>query len=70
MNDLLSYTKKIDCHMWYLEQTKEARFLPSLVQNRVQKGIIFNLESKVASNLLYGDILDEMNISDKEVKKF
>ena len=25
-----------------LEQTKEARFMPSLVQNRVQIGVIFN----------------------------
>ena len=47
-----------NCYKWYIEQTKEARFMPSLVQNRVQIGIIFN-----------GDILS-LEINAKDVKPF
>ena len=54
---------------WYIEQTKEARFLPSLVQDKVQIGIIFN-NNKYLKELLKGDILKEKNVSDKDVKAF
>ena len=69
MNLILDEVMKIDCHMWTLEQTKEARFMPSLVQNRVQVGIIFNGESKEIKNILLGDILSG-NISDEDVREF
>ena len=39
MNNIIDIVSKVDCHMWTLEQTKEARFMPSLVQDRVQIGI-------------------------------
>lgn len=52
-----------------MEQTKEARFLPSLVQNKVQIGIIFNGNNKVVEELLKGDILSN-DISDENVKEF
>lgn len=70
MNNIIDKVSKVDCHMWTLEQTKEARFMPSLVQNRVQIGIIFNGNNKYALELLKGDILDLNNINDKEVKSF
>ena len=57
-----------NCFRWYIEQTKEARFLPSLVQDNVQIGIIFNGNNNYIKNLLKGDIL--YNFSDKEVKEF
>ena len=60
---------KIDCHKWNIEQTKEARFMPSLVQDRVQIGIIFNGENDYIHELLKGDILSN-NISDIDVKDF
>lgn len=69
MNLILDEVTKVDCHMWTLEQTKEARFMPSLVQNRVQVGIIFNGESKEIKNMLLGDILSG-NISDEDVREF
>lgn len=69
MNLILDEVMKVDCHMWTLEQTKEARFMPSLVQNRVQVGIIFNGESKEIKNILLGDILSG-NISDEDVREF
>lgn len=69
MNLILDEVMKVDCHMWTLEQTKEARFMSSLVQNRVQVGIIFNGESKEIKNMLLGDILS-VNISDEDVMEF
>lgn len=57
------------CFRWYMEQTKEARFLPSLVQNKVQVGIIFNGNNDVIKELLKGDILSN-GISDEDVKEF
>ena len=52
--------------MWTMEQTKEARFLPSLIQDIVEIGIIFNGDCK----LLSGDILNPNNIDDCLVKQF
>lgn len=69
MNLILDEVMKIDCHMWTLEQTKEVRFMPSLVQNKVQVGIISNGESKEIKNMLLGDILSG-NISDEDVREF
>ena len=55
MNSLLNIVTKVNCHMWTLEQTKEARFMPSLVQNEVQIGIIFNGKSVYAKKIKEGD---------------
>ena len=56
------------CRIWQMEQTKEARFMPSLVQEQVQIGIIFNAE--YTKNLLAGDILDSSYLNDIDVKPF
>ena len=56
--------------MWMLEQTKEARFMPSLVQDRIQIGIIFNGNNKNIKSLLKGDILNSDTINDNDVKDF
>ena len=70
MNNIIDIVSKVDCHMWTLEQTKEARFNPSLVQNRVQIGIIFNGNNEYSQDLLKGDILNPNNINDNDVKSF
>ena len=70
MNNLMKIVPKEECHMWVLEQTKEARFMPSLVQNRVQIGIIFNGDNSYTKELLKGDILDSNNINDSDVLEF
>ena len=57
------------CFRWYMEQTKEARFLPGLVQNKVQVGIIFNGNNDVIKELLKDDILSN-GISDLGERKF
>lgn len=57
------------CQRWRMEQTKEARFLPSLVQDIVQIGLIFNGDNNIVRELLKGDILNN-NISDRDVKDF
>ncbi len=56
-------------YKWYIEQTKEARFMPSLVQDQVQIGIIMNDNYRYADELLKGDILNG-SISDKDIKPF
>lgn len=55
---------------WGIEQTKESRFMPSLVQDKVQIGIIFNGDNEYTKNLLKGDILNVDNINDEDVKEF
>ena len=69
MNNIINEITKIDCHKWNIDQTKEARFMPSLVQDRVQIGIIFNGNSNYIHELLKGDILSN-NINDIDVKDF
>lgn len=70
MTNIIDIVSKVDCHMWTLEQTKEARFMPSLVQDRVHIGIIFNGSNKYLAELLKGDILNPNNINDNDVKPF
>lgn len=60
---------KDEYHKWDMEQTKEARFMPSLVQNNVQIGIIFDGQSKEIKELLKGDILTD-SINDKDAEEF
>lgn len=69
MNNIIEESKKYDCHMWTLEETKEARFLPSLLQDRVQIGIIFDSNNKYIKKLLKGDILSS-SISNRKLKEF
>ena len=70
MKNIDKITSNVDCHMWVVEQTKEARFMPSLTQNRIQIGIIFNEKCANATNILKGDILNEEYINDKDVEQF
>lgn len=60
--------KSKEYHMWLLEQTKESRFLPSLVQDSVQIGIIFNGNNSYINELKKRDILKKF--SDEEAKPF
>ena len=66
MSNINKYILKNKCRMWTMEQTKESRFMPSLIQDIVEIGIIFNGDCK----LLSGDILNPNNIDDCLVKKF
>lgn len=59
MNNINVIANSINCHMWALEQTKEARFMPSLAQNNVQIGIIFHSDNQYIKKLLKGDILNQ-----------
>lgn len=69
MNKITEITKKVNCHMWTMEQTKEARFMPSIVQDRIQIGIIIG-KNEYTQKLLEGDILDSNNFADEEVRPF
>lgn len=70
MNKFIDRFITKDYLVWNLGQTKEARFLPSLVQNKTQIGIIFNGTNKAVKELLKGDILNPNNINDNDVKEF
>ena len=70
MNNLINKINSINCFRWFAEQTKEARFLPSLVQDEVQIGIIMNGNNNYIKELLKGDILNSNNINDVDVKPF
>lgn len=69
MKNLLLWVKTQWANTWYMEQTKEARFMPSLAQDFVQIWIIMNWNSKYAKLLKEWDILD-LKISDKDAKEF
>ena len=70
MKNIMDTIDADTCFRWYMEQTKEARFMPSLVQNVVQIGIIFNGNNKYIEKLLKYDILNPNNINEKNVKEF
>lgn len=70
MKNILNIIDTDNCFRWFIDQTKEARFMPSLVQNVVQIGIIFNGNYKYIEKLLKYDILNPNNINDKNVKDF
>lgn len=57
------------CRMWTMEQTKEARFMPSMVQDIVQIGIIFNIDNEFKDMILQNDILNPKDIDDKSFKE-
>ena len=67
MNKINDYILNNPCRIWNLEQTKEARFLPSLIQDKVQIGIIFNGCDEQIKKLLSYDILDNNILN--EIKK-
>ncbi len=54
--------------MWYAEQTKEIRFLPSLASNKVQIAFILNMNSDYAKKLKYADIFN--NEMDRDILKY
>jgi len=70
MNNIIDIATNINCRMWTLEQTKEARFMPSLIQNNVQIAIIFDGNNPISKELLKGDILNPEIINDEDVKEF
>ena len=55
---------------WNMEQTKEARFMPSLVQKKIQIAFIINGNNEYMENLKKGDILNQDYFDDKFVKNF
>ena len=69
MNKIITKIHKSKTYRWYIEQTKEARFLPSLVQDEVQIGIIFDSDNIYIDKLKKNDILS-LNISNKTVEPF
>lgn len=67
------YTEKINddenIWMYWGDQTKEVRFLPSLVANKRQLAFILNMESDYAKELVKNDVWNP-NLSEETVKPF
>ena len=67
------YTEKIndDENIWIYwgEQTKEVRFLPSLVANKRQLAFILNMDSDYAKELVQSDVWNE-ELDEETVKPF
>ena len=55
--------------MYWGDQTKEVRFLPSLVANKRQLAFILNMESDYAKELVKNDVWNP-NLSEETVKPF
>lgn len=70
MENITNFVKDNQCRIWQMEQTKEARFLPSLVQDQVQIGIIFNGQNDYVKKIIKGDILNNNFLNDEKVKEF
>ena len=69
MNNIMNIVKRQKCFRWDMEQTKEARFLPSPVQEDVQIGIIFDGNNDNIKLLMKNDILNG-KFTNKELKYF
>ncbi len=69
MNKLMTKIQKSNIFRWYIEQTKEARFLPSLVQNDVQTAVIYKTHNKYLDLLKEQDLMSD-KISNKAAKQF
>ena len=54
---------------WYGEQTKECRFLPSLVSNKRQIAFILNMESDYAKKMAYNDVWN-LDLDEEVLKSF
>ena len=67
------YTEKIndneDIWMYWGDQTKEVRFMPSLVANKRQLAFILNMENDYAKELVKNDVWNP-NLSEETVKPF
>lgn len=55
---------------WKMEETREARFMPSLSQTAVQIGIIYDPTSESAKKLIKNDILNPSLVSNKNLRGF
>lgn len=67
------YTEKInnqdDIWMYWGDQTKEVRFIPSLVSNKRQLAFILNMESNLAKEMSKNDVW-EIDLVDDELREF
>lgn len=58
-----------DVWMYWGDQTKEVRFIPSLVANKRQIAFILNMESQYAKSIAKNDVWT-LDIKDEEMKEF
>ena len=69
MKNINEILEKSGFQRWYMEQTKESRFMPNLSSDNVQIGIIFDSDNEYIKNLLVNDILSG-NMDNEVLKDF
>ena len=69
MKNINEIIKQSGFERWYIEQTKESRFMPNISFDGVQIGIIFDSDNKYIKKLLTNDILSG-NMDDEVLKSF
>lgn len=69
MKNINEIIEKSGFQRWYMEQTKEARFMPNLLSDNVQIGIIFDSDNEYVKKLLVNDILSG-NMDNEVLKDF
>jgi len=69
LDEEIENSRKVDIWMWTAEQTKEIRFLPSLIRDNNQIAFIINTESEFAKKLIVNDIFD-LKFNKKILKSF
>jgi len=69
LDEEIEDSRKVDFWMWTAEQTKEIRFLPSLIRDNNQIAFIINTESEYAKKLIENDIFN-LNFDKKILKSF
>lgn len=69
MKNINEIIKQSGFERWYIEQTKESRFMPNISFDGVQIDIIFDSDNKYIKKLLTNDILSG-NMDDEVLKSF
>ncbi len=69
LDEEIENSRTMDIWMWTAEQTKEIRFLPSLIRDNNQIAFILNTDNKYAQKLINNDIFN-LDFDKKILKTF
>ena len=69
LDEEIENSRAMNIWMWTAEQTKEIRFLPSLIRDNNQLAFILNTNNEFAKNLIENDIFN-LNFNKKILKNF
>lgn len=69
LDDEIEKSRNMNIWMWTAEQTKEIRFLPSLIRDNNQLAFILNTDNEYAKKMIENDIFN-LNFNKKILKTF